>query len=58
MANRGALQLVQSKIKEKLADRLVNEKKSEMSGGMTSSVHLIPMLQEEINKIFVEALAE
>ena len=58
MAERGALQLVQGKTKGELADRLVGGKKAEQSGATTSSVHLIRILQQEIDNIFVEALAE
>lgn len=58
MTSRGALQLVQSKIRSALAKRLASERQAQQSGATTSSVHLIPSLQDEIETIFQEALAE
>lgn len=58
MAEHGLLQLVRSKIRDALARREANEKKAQQNGGMTSSVHLIPMIRKEIEEIFSQALAE
>ena len=54
MTPRGELQLVQSKIRSALAKRLASEKQAQQSGATTSSVHLIPALQDalEEKKVF------
>ena len=57
-ADFGALQLTRSQIRDLLNRREANEKKAEQNGGMTSSVHLIPAIRNEIEEIFRKALAE